>query len=205
MLLICLLVTTIQGCSINGDLTPNQNTKVNNVANNLKPQVNQVWENDISKYKFAIYLVKDLSLSDSIKTDLDKLPLEREPIITEKDIDVFYWRSVTFKADESLYFDKLMKIIKEGGSPFVLTANGERIYLGTFWGSFSSEIPLEKIPLLNPISNEEVDIKLHKDGYNVISKSNEIYFRISAPSSGKDNRSDRRIYNALKDVGILKE
>jgi hypothetical protein len=49
------------------------------------------------------------------------------------------------------------------------------------------------------------DNKLSKDGYNVIAKSNEVYFRVSAPSSGKDDMSDRRIYNALKDAGILKE
>jgi hypothetical protein len=66
-------------------------------------------------------------------------------------------------------------------------------------------IPQEKVPLLNPIGYEEGDNKLNKDGYNVISKSNEVYFRASAPSSGKDSRSDRRIYNALKDAGILKE
>jgi hypothetical protein len=60
MLLICLLVITIQGRSVNGNLTPNQDTKVNNAANNLKPQVNQVGKTDISKYKFAIYLVKNL-------------------------------------------------------------------------------------------------------------------------------------------------
>lgn len=174
-------------------------------SNNLKPQVNQAGENDIKKYKFAIYFVKDLSLSDSIKTDLDKLPLESEPIITEKDIKVYYWRSVTFKADESLYYDKLRKITKEGGTPFVLTANGERIYLGTFWLSFSSTIPRKEVPLLNPISNKEMDNELNKDGYNVIAKSNEIYLRVSAPSSGKDIRSDRRVYKALNDAGILKE
>lgn len=206
MLFICLLVITIHGCSINGNQTPTQNTKANNAADNLKPQVNPAEKVDISKYKFAVYLVKNLSLSDSIKTDIDKLPLESEPIITEKDIDVYYWKSSIFKADESLYFDKLIKKnTKEGGTPFVLTANGERIYLGTFRMAFSSLIPREKVPLLNPMDFKEGDSKLNKDGYNVILKSNEVYFRITAPSGGKDNRSDRRIYNALKDAGILKE
>lgn len=73
MLLICILGITIQWRSINGNQTPNQNTKVNNAADNLKPQVNQAEKVDISKYKFAIYLVKDLSISDFIKTDIDKL------------------------------------------------------------------------------------------------------------------------------------
>lgn len=74
MLFICLLVITIHGCSINGNQTPTQNTKANNAADNLKPQVNQAEKVDISKYKFAVYLVKNLSLSDSIKTDIDNLP-----------------------------------------------------------------------------------------------------------------------------------
>lgn len=175
------------------------------VSTDSKPQVSQVPNKNTTRYKFAIYLVKDLSSFDSTKTNLDKLTLENEPIVTEKDISSYYWKSNVIKTDEADFIDKLMKVTKLSGTPYVLTVNGERIYLGVLWTPLSSMVPPKETPVLDLQGGAFIIDKLNKDGYNVIPKNNEIYLEISAPFKGKDNRNDKRIYNALKDAGILKE
>jgi hypothetical protein len=196
LLLIQLLLSCIfVGCS---QLT----TKV---STGSKPQIIETPNNTTTKYKLAIYLVKDLTAFDAAKTDLVKLPLENEPIVTEKDISAYYWKSNVIKTSMPVFKDKLSKVAKLSGTPYVLTANGERIYLGILWTPLSSMVPPEETPVLNLLGSALIMENLNKDGYNVIQDDNDIHLEISAPYKGKDNRNDKRIYNALKDAGVLKE
>ena len=160
---------------------------------------------EIIKYKFAIYLVKGLSSFEAIKMNINELPLETEPIITEDDISLFYWKSNIFKTVESGLYDKLRKVTALSGTPFVLTANGEKVYLGTLWTALSSAVAPSETPVLFLESGVSAIDELNKNGYNVTPKENEHYFEILAPSNGNDCRSDIRIFNALKTSGIIKE
>jgi hypothetical protein len=176
------------------------------VSTGSKAQITEMPNDTTPKYKFAIYLVKDLSSIDAAKTDLAKLPLENEPIVTEKDIPAYYWKSNVIKISMAIFNDKLSKAAKLPGTPYVLIANGERIYLGVLWTPLSSMVPQEETPVLNLLGSALIMENLKKDGYNVIQNDKDnIYLEISAPFKGEDNRNDKRIYNALKDAGILKE
>ena len=176
-----------------------------NEDNSINSESAQTTNINTPEYKFAIYLVKDLSSFDAAKTDLNELPLESEPIITEKNLPAYYWKSNVLKFDSIALSDELMKVTGTSGKPFVLTTNGERVYLGTLWTPMSSAVPPEDTPVLNILSSGPIIDKLNKDGYNISPESNEIYLEISAPFKGKDNRNDARIYNALKDADILIE
>lgn len=181
------------------------NHLVKNVINNLNNIITQTSNNDTNRYKFAIYLVKNSSPYDAARLNLDKLELDKEPYFTEKDISAYYWKSNIFKTDESVFKDRLWKINDLAGISFVLTANGERVYLGILWIPTSKFIVQEETTVLNLQGSASIIDNLNKGGYNVIPKSNEIYLEILAPYKGKDRRNDKRIYNALKDAGILKE
>lgn len=135
LLLTCILI----GCS-------QSTTKV---STGSKPQIIKMPNSTTTKYKFAIYLVKDLSSVDAAKTDLAKLQLENEPIVTEKDVSAYYWKSNVIKTNVAVFKDKLSKVTKLSGTPYVLTANGERIYLGILWTPLSSMVPPEETPVLN--------------------------------------------------------
>ncbi|MDP4177906.1 MAG: M56 family metallopeptidase [Bacillota bacterium] len=191
--IIAVMVFSLAACSsLTNSKSSNKNNSKNtiNAANTLKAA---------NKYKFAIYLLKDLSSHDAAQTNLDKLPLENEPIVTEKDISKYYWKCNIFKTDVSTA-DKLTNSAK----PFVLVANGKRIYLGTLWSPFFSMNAPEQ-PHFTILGYNEL-LELKNAGYNITSEnSGEVYVEISRPYNGKDTRNDKRIYTALKEAGILEE
>jgi hypothetical protein len=179
------------------------NNSIKNGNSSLKPDISNAQESNTSEYKFAIYAVKNLSSVDITKSNIDKLTLENDPIITEKDISTYYWKSMVFKTNKSIFISKLNHAAGISGTPFVLTANGERIYLGTLWSPFSSAYPPKDTTILQ-IGSMAIG-KLNKDGYNVTYQDNDVYFEISPSNDDKYKISDKRVYNALKDAGILKK
>lgn len=150
----------------------------------------------LSKYKFAIYLAKEKSSYKARNFDFNKLDLEDEPIITEKDLAEYHWKYNILKARD---FDLYYKMRMVGGT-FVVTANGKRIYMGTTWSPASSAMPPQNIVTLQSYRNG-----VDKDGYSVPRKENEYFMQLSAPKVGKDSRNDERIHEALKEAGILIE
>lgn len=174
-----------------------------NLGNDVKPQITQELGKNAAKYKFALYPVKDLHSFEAAKVSIDKLSLKDEPIMSEKDITAYYWKSNVFVINVSLFEKR--QYVSLSGEPFVVVANGERIYLGTLWTGVSSMCPPEETAVLCMNSGAAIIDKVKKEGYAVNPQSDEVYLEISAPSIGMDNRNDKRIYNALKDAGILKE
>jgi len=90
-------------------------------------------------HSFALYLVKDLDTAAARATALDELPLEAEPVLTDRDLYAYHWSSHTLAlANGAAILERLPRTPMHG-LPFVVVADGKRIYLGAFWTSFSSQ------------------------------------------------------------------
>jgi len=183
-------------------------TSCNNTAkvksSDSKPKTNEASTKKTPKNKIAIYLVKDMSTSNAKKTSLDKIPLESEPFITEKDIPSYYWRSSIITISETK-LNYLLSVTPTDGKPFVLTVNDERIYLGVFWSPDSSVNTPSNIHIIRLSSGADIIDKLENDGYSITPQQGEVPLPTFAPSDWKDSKNEKILYNALKDAGILKE
>ncbi|ODA40819.1 hypothetical protein [Desulfosporosinus sp. BG] len=150
-------------------------------------------ENKVSAvHDFSIYLVKDLSTTEAMNKNLDELPLENVPALTDKEIRMYNWREHTFSLKEGFSLEeKLEGRVPLSGKPFVVVADSERIYLGSFWTPISS-LYIPEIPTIYSI--------WFKDNKNDI-------YTIKYGNQQQDPRADIRIYESLKGLGkvILKE
>ncbi len=97
--------------------------------------------------RFGLFLLRDASLTtmDVQTIPLDSLTLDEAPFISYDDI-IAYERSVHrmyLRENPSHYFlsDSDGVIWKIFGTPFVVVAGGERIYLGSFYTAISSWLP----------------------------------------------------------------
>lgn len=139
---------------------------------------------------FEMYLVKDIEDKSIATQNVNKLVLEKDPFLTYRDIISYNWQehSLLIKNNSKLNNDLLRR-------SFVVVANGERIYCGTFWSGFYSMWPPE-IPIyvdsLYETDVSEFSLNIGRLG-TVQSLPDEILKVIS----------DKRIYQALKDLGIL--
>ena len=140
--------------------------------------------------EFAIYRLADTTLNSGqvLNKPLESLNLEATPFIRVRDIRYYQWRSHSFEGTSHL--DSLFGRISTSwgsvsGRPFVVVAQGERIYLGTFWWAYSSSMP--QCPYIETISPNPRRIELPG-----------LY-------QGADPRFDPRVYSALKSSGILLE
>jgi len=79
--------------------------------------------------------------------DLDALPLEKEPILTDKDLVAYHWRvkectDILEVRDGVSISERLREKDHKGAgagmSPFVVVCSGERIYVGVFSSPISS-------------------------------------------------------------------
>jgi hypothetical protein len=131
---------------------------------------------------FEIYLVKNDN------EDLNKIELQKTPLITDADIIIYDWN----KHEMILTNDGIKKMPNEKdidvrGKSFVIVANGIRCYKGAFWTSLSS------VSHSNPIIN--VGPHIDKRPKNVI-KIERAY-----PSEkfavGPDPRNNDLIYKVL--------
>lgn len=140
--------------------------------------------------ELAIYRHADTTLtSDKVGNKLlESLQLESTPFITARDIRFYHWATHSIEGTPQL--DALFDRIATSwgtvfGRPFVVVAQGERIYLGTFWWAYSSLMP--QCPHIETISPKPRRIEL------------------PPLHQGVDPRSDPRIYRALQNSGILLE
>jgi hypothetical protein len=139
--------------------------------------------------RFAIYLLADEKLSTLAVQDLllSTLVLQINPLIAYKDIikydptDCKYYLEKPFNQ----YFasDSLTLFSSIFGKPFVVIANGERIFLGSFHATESSLFPRTPIISAFGMNNSEMTIKIS-------------YYHKSEDSV--DKRNDKRIIEALR-------
>lgn len=138
---------------------------------------------------FAIFLVKGVKTEDAMKAKLEELTLEKEPVITDKDLLSYKWEDHEVKLMKDFDINKHLDKVPVDGLPFVVIADDKRVYLGAFWtpiSSLPSNVPVIEVPLMLPQNTLKI-----KAGYpnNINSQS--------------DPRSKRIIYDALKSVGKI--
>jgi len=136
---------------------------------------------------FSIYLVKeDLSATEAMSKNLDDLALEDIPVLTDEEISIYNWKEHVFTLKEGFNLEeKLEGKVPISGKPFVVVADSERIYLGSFWNPISS-LYMPEIPTIYSMWFKGND----KDTYT-----------INYGNEQKDPRDDIRIYDSLKGLG----
>jgi hypothetical protein len=119
---------------------------------------------------------------------LDSLVLSQFPFLTEDDLVAYYWASHTFTThpDIDTLFSRMRWLPgKSAGVPFVVVAGNSRIYQGAFWWPYSSSLP--------------------PGAYIMIGFPPPYAIQFESFSSLPDLRDDRRIYDVLKESGVLVE
>ncbi len=122
---------------------------------------------------------------------LDNVPLEATPLICEKDLVQYEFKSHIMKltTDASERISKIKVGSVSVGIPFVVVANGNKLYMGMFWSIYSS-IPT-RYPHILPIPKE-----MAEKSYGCST-----CVGISPPSTDERVRS----YMALKSLGLLRD
>lgn len=137
---------------------------------------------------FYIYLVKDLSTTEAMSYELDELPLDNTPVLTDKEIRTYNWSEHAFSMEEGFSLEeKLEGRVTTGGQPFVVMAGNERIYLGSFWTPISS-LFIPDIPAITSMWRKGSERETYSIGYG----------------QERDPRGDRRIFEALKELGKIR-
>jgi len=132
--------------------------------------------------EFSIYLVKDLSTTEAMSKKLNDLPLETIPVLTDKEIRSYNWIEHEFIMKENISLEEELEgKVPENGKPFVVVVGNERIYLGSFWFSASSQFYALDIPRITSLWLKGSDI----DRYKIVGKN-------------QDPRDDTKIFEALK-------
>ncbi|MDW7658190.1 MAG: hypothetical protein SCM11_13560 [Bacillota bacterium] len=134
---------------------------------------------------FSIYLVKDSDRQTSAETPLADLVLEEAPLITDEDLTAYRWADHTLMLTDKDAVEGRLPSVPTNGLPFVVVVNGERIYYGAFWASYSSQST--DLPVIDII----FDYWQIKPGYP--------WDHVLDP----DVRNDRRIRDALSALGKL--
>jgi hypothetical protein len=146
---------------------------------------------------FELYLVADVQIAgpDLKNYELAELPLAEDPILTTDDIDNYIWNVHAINLTQDAY-KKILTVFSGGipmsGLPFVILANGERIYAGAFW-SHASSLSFDGVVIMQPFdpSGQPLLISL---GY----PTDEFF-------TGEDPRDDPRLRQALEGADLLLE
>ena len=179
IILVCLLIVT--SCVINNK---------RNLSDNELPE-NQV---DNNKIEFAIYQV----LYDTIDIEnmnLDSLPLEDDPIITDKDVISYDWNEHKMVIRHNETIEKLRNNNRAlSDKPFVVVVEGKNIYMGVSWSLASSAIA----PSLPLIDWSEFYYKENVD------KNSTYTIQILNNDNYGDYRNGKRVNDVLKKLNKLK-
>ena len=138
---------------------------------------------------FAIYLLKDSTITakKAFSYSVDSLTLTPSSFLTVNGFKSYAWNSHSFELKGTAWskFESFLLSKRcTSGVPFVVTVGNNRIYLGTFWWGFSSNLP---------------------PACAVINASGPLPHKIYLAGDAVDKRSDSRIYYSLKKSGILVE
>ena len=180
IILVCLLIVT--SCVINNkrNLSDNEIAENNIIDNN--------------KIEFAIYQV----LYDTIEIEnmnLDSLPLEDDPIITDKDVISYDWNEHKMVIRHNEIIEKLRNNKKAlSDKPFVVVVDGKNIYMGVSWSLASSAIA----PSLPSIDWSEFYYKEN------INENSTYTIQILNNDNSGDYRNDKRVYDVLYKLDKLK-
>jgi hypothetical protein len=151
---------------------------------------NQSTETTSTVPKFAFYKLADSTI-DATKAwtlPIDSLTLSSVPFLTDNDLTAYYWSTHSFTTHPNIdtIFSHLRWLGgKSFGEPFVVVANGSRIYIAALWWSYSSMIPMSAY----------IDVILPPP----------YIIKRWGTASLSDMRGDIRIHNALRSAGILIE
>jgi hypothetical protein len=172
-----LLLLAIGGCANNtNEKGPESNAKNTQVS-----------------VRFAIVLVKGVKTGDAIKSKIEDLQLETQPVLTDNDLISYKWKEHELELRQDFDFNGSLGTVPLDGLPFIVIANDKRVYLGAFWtpiSSISSSIPT--VMVMPPQYTIGSRIRI-QDGY-----PGEI-------NSKSDPRSNQIIYNALRSVEKISE
>ena len=138
--------------------------------------------------RFGLYFITNNTIQ------LEKAELESQPLFTEADLIAYYWTNHAFQltAEASARILSLSPVSARGNW-FVITANGQRCYVGAFWTMVSSlgcPHPVILIPMGEKTTTFQIDA-----GY----PSGKI------PAGYIDQRNNETIKNALREAGKLNE
>jgi len=161
----------------------------------INPKITLTPEQQQGDVSFAITLVDDPKItgSDLGNWTLSALPLAEDPLISTEDVLVYDWETHTFDMTEQSYEYLIAAIggkVSINGIPFVVIANGERIYAGAFL-SLASSLSFDGVVIEEPVFEDDTTIKL------VLGYPTEAFF------TGEDPRGDPRIREVLKAKGLL--
>lgn len=140
-----------------------------------------------SGFRFAIYpTVGSIDVQSALGMNIDDIPLEDSPIITEKDITSYVWRDHIIHLTDGKKTSERIQAATTGDRrllrPFVLVCSGERIYVGAFVSMLSSFLP--SCPVIRAdMERVSLEIKQYAE---------------------RDLRNDPRIRKALKKADIVK-
>lgn len=159
------------------------------------------WGHDIkppkNSYKFAIYIARDTGNGDKAYV------VDEKPLVTDKDIAGYYWEDHRIELTKE--FQQKPKSTKypgpsseySGGSRIlgaidtdkaIIVVNGKKIY--------------ETVFPENPMRSYSISGK-----YEIrdIFSDNSIYIKSFSKNQKEDKRYDKKVYDVLKELGILKE
>ncbi len=144
---------------------------------------------EITRGQFEVFLLNDTSVRVQrySATHLDDLYLADSPWITASDILSYDWEvhEITFKENAASLLVQFRNEMSGPDIPFVVVANGERIYMGVFpWGASSHVGPYVTIMLAH---GEQAGVRFGRP--------------MLQPSP--DPRNDVRIRECLEEARIL--
>ncbi|UCD38292.1 MAG: hypothetical protein JSW54_02080 [Fidelibacterota bacterium] len=149
-------------------------------------------DSDLALYLLAVDTLNAYHVVDQPLGDLE---LRADPILSITDITHYEWSGHSFTVTAAAY-ERMEDVLGEyanhiglRGAPFVITAGGERIYLGAFWNPVSS-IPPPCPAITFPPLTEAPAILLIAEPWG---------------DTYPDLRSDPRIYEALNATGVLSD
>jgi len=98
--------------------------------------IEQNSDNNDSKEKFAIYLVRRFETSEGMHKKINDLVLEESPIITDEDIESYDWKNRIINLSKD--FDIPSAFYSGTHRNCVVMIGDERIYIGTLFAVASS-------------------------------------------------------------------
>ncbi len=143
---------------------------------------------------FAVFLVlTESTAEDLLAVPLKDLPLDDTPLLRMEDVVSYHPETYTLTLTEEAVSRISRRNVPVGGLPFVLVAQGERIYTGAFWTPISSLSYSGTAGMLS--LDEDVTVLRFDLGYPA---SPELF-------KGVDLRNDARILEAFSEAEKLIE
>ncbi|MCX6345692.1 MAG: hypothetical protein NT018_11575 [Armatimonadetes bacterium] len=114
---------------------------------------------------FAVYLLKDSSITGvkALEKNLADLELQAQPLFTGRDMVDYRWsdHSFSLKPEAKAKLPGGPGVSSVFGVPFVVMANGKRMYLGAFWWYGSSQSFPN--PVILPPSKKDNIFRIERD------------------------------------------